>query len=94
VETCIEYRTVLGNCTTNCALGNCTANCTGLGSALCKNLGILTSKKLSRIANSDFNGTNSSTFSTGNTPKNLIVDQLIAEKGKEIVFPIILRMGI
>ncbi len=59
----------------NCALGNCTAKCTGLGSVLYKNLGILTSKQLSRIMNSDFNGTNSSTFSTGNAPKNLIIDQ-------------------
>jgi hypothetical protein len=28
VETCTEYRTVLGNHTTNCILGNCTADCT------------------------------------------------------------------
>jgi hypothetical protein len=74
VEMRTEYHTVLGNCTTNCALGDCTANCTGLGSVLCKNLGILTSKQLSRIMNSDFNSTNSSTSSTGNAPKNLIID--------------------
>jgi hypothetical protein len=55
----------------NCALGNCTAYCTDLGSVLCKNLGILTSKQLSRITNLYFNGTNSSTFSTGNAPKKL-----------------------
>jgi hypothetical protein len=36
---------------------------------------ILTSKQLSRIMNSDFNGTNASTFYTGNAPKHLIIDQ-------------------
>jgi hypothetical protein len=75
VETCTEYRTILGNCTKNCALGNCTANCTGLGSVLYEILGISTSKQTSRITNSDLNGTNSSSFSTGNAPKNLIIDQ-------------------
>ncbi len=35
----------------------------------------LTSKTLSRIMNSDFNGTNSSNLSTGNAPKNLIIGQ-------------------
>jgi hypothetical protein len=50
-------------------------NYTGLGGVLYKNLGIRTSKQLSRVANSDFKGTNSSTFSTGNAPKNLIIDQ-------------------
>ncbi len=73
--TCTEYCTVLGNHTTNCALGNCTADCTDLGSVKYENLGILTSKQLSRITNSDFNGTNSSTFSTRNAPKDLIIDQ-------------------
>jgi hypothetical protein len=76
VEICSEYCTVLGNHTANPALENCTANCTGLGSVLYKKIGILTSKQLSRITNSDFNGTNFSTFSTaGNAPKNLIIEQ-------------------
>ncbi len=75
METCTECRTILGNHTANCALENCTANCTGLGRVLYKNLGILTSKQLSRITNSDFDGTNSSSFSSGNAPKNLIIDQ-------------------
>jgi hypothetical protein len=75
VEACTEYPTVLGNCTKNCALENCTANCTGLGIVLYEILGIQTSKQMSRITNSDFNGTNSSSFSTGNAPKNLIIDQ-------------------
>jgi hypothetical protein len=75
VEICTGYRTVLGNHTANCALENCTSNCTGLGSVLYKKIGIQTSKQLSRITNSDFNGTNFSTFSTGNAPKNLIMDQ-------------------
>jgi hypothetical protein len=75
VETCTEYRTILGNRTTNCILGNCTAGCTDLGSIQYRNLGILTSKQLSRIMNSDFNGTNSSMFSTGNAPKDLIIDK-------------------
>ncbi len=55
VETCTEYRTILGNRTTNCILGNCTADCTDLGSIQYKKLGILTSKQWSRITNSDFN---------------------------------------
>jgi hypothetical protein len=38
-------------------------------------IGILTSKQLCRITNSDFDGTNFSTFSTGNAPKNLNMDQ-------------------
>jgi hypothetical protein len=59
----------------NCILGNCTANCTDLGSVQYKNLEILTNKQLSRITNSDFKGTNSSMFSTGNAPKDLIIDQ-------------------
>ncbi len=75
METCTEYRTILGNRTTNCILGNCTADCTDLESIQYKNLGILTSKQLSRITNSDLNGTNSSIFSTGNAPKELIIDQ-------------------
>jgi hypothetical protein len=36
---------------------------------------MLTSKELSRIMNSDFNGTNSLKFSTGNAPKDLTIDQ-------------------
>ncbi len=76
METCTEYYcTILENRTTNCNLGNGTANCTDFGSVLYENLGILTSKQLSRITNSDFNSINSSTFSTGNTPKDLIIDQ-------------------
>jgi hypothetical protein len=59
----------------NCILGYCTADCTDLGSVQYENSGILTSKQLSRITNSDFNGTNSSMFSTGNAPKDLIIDQ-------------------
>jgi hypothetical protein len=107
VETCTEYRTILGNCTTNCILGNCTADCTDIGSIQYRNFGILTSKQLSRITNSDFNSTNSSTFSTGNAPKDLIVDQcymadhiemlnlsLIAKTGKDIVFLIVLKIGV
>ncbi len=75
METCIEYCTVLGNCTTNDILVNCTSNCTDLESVQYDNAEILTSKKLSRIMNSDFNGTNSLKFSTGNAPKNLIIGQ-------------------
>jgi hypothetical protein len=76
VETRNEYHTILGICTTNCILGNCTADCTpDLGSVQYKNLGILTSKELSRITNPDFNGTDSSIFSTGNAPKDLIIEQ-------------------
>jgi hypothetical protein len=106
VETCTEYCTILENCTTNCTLRNCTGNCTDLGSVLYKNLGILTSKQLSRITHLDFNGTNSSTFSTGNAPKDLIRDQcymadhidakskIDSKKEKEIVFLIVLQIGI
>jgi hypothetical protein len=106
VETCTEYPTILGNCSTNFALGNCIANCTDLGSMLYKNLGILTSKQLFRIMNSDFIGTNSSSFSTGNAPQNLIIDQcymadhidakskIDSRKRKKIVFLIVLRIGI
>ncbi len=99
-----EYSTILGNRTMNCILGNCTADCTDLGSVQYKNLGILTSKQLSRIMNSDFNGTNSSMFSTGNAPKDLIIDQCYMadhidakskidskKKGEEIVFLIVLK---
>jgi hypothetical protein len=102
VKTRTEYHTVLGNCT-NCILGNCTADCTDLGSIQYKNLGILTNKQLSRIMNSDFNGTDSSMFSTGNAPKDLIIDQCYMAdhidakskiEGKEIVFLIVLKIGI
>ncbi len=65
METCTECRTILGNSTTTCTLENCTADCTDLRSLLYKNLGILTSKQVSRITNSDFNSINYSTFSTG-----------------------------
>ncbi len=75
METRTEYRALLGNRTTNCILENCTASCTDLGSIQYEKLGILTSKQLSRITNSDFSGTNSSTFSTGNAAKDLIIDQ-------------------
>ncbi len=107
METCIEYHTVLGNCTANCILGNCTADCTDLGSIQYENLGILTSKQLSRITSSDFNGTNSSTFSTGNAPKDLVIDQcymadhvdankskIDSKIGKEIVFLIVRKIRI
>ena len=99
VETRIEYSNILDNHTTNCILGNCTADCTDLGSVQYKNLGILTSKQLSRIMNSDFNGTNSSMFSTGNAPKDLIINQcymadhidaksnIDSKKGKRNSFP-------
>ncbi len=72
METCIEYRTILENCTMNDILVNCTSNCTDLESVQYDNAEILTSKKLSRIVNSDFNGTNSLKFFTGNAPKNLV----------------------
>jgi hypothetical protein len=75
VETCTEYHTILGNSATNCILENCTTDCTDLGSIQYEKLGMLNSKQLSRITNSDFNGTNSSMFSTGNAPKDLIIDK-------------------
>jgi hypothetical protein len=75
VETRIEYSTILVNRTTNDILVNCTSDCTGLESVQYNKVEILTSKKLSRIMNSDFNGTNSSKISTGNAPQNLIIGQ-------------------
>ncbi len=75
VETCTEYHTILGNRTTSCVLGKCISDCTDLGSVQYKNLWILPSKQLSRITNSYLNSTYSSTFSTGNAPKDLIIDQ-------------------
>jgi hypothetical protein len=106
VETCTEYSTILGNRTKNYIFGNCTADSTDLESVQYENLGILTSKQLSRITNSDFNGTNSSMFSTGNTPKDLIIDQcymadhidarsnIDSKKRKKTVFLIVLKIGI
>ncbi len=75
LETCIEHSTILGNRTTNDILVNCTADCTSLESVQYDNSEMLTSKQLSRIMNSDFNGTNSSRFLTGNAPKDLVIGQ-------------------
>jgi hypothetical protein len=75
VETRLEYYTILGNHTTNDILVNRTSDCTNLESVQYENAVKLTSKKLSRMMNSDFNGTNFSKLSTRNAPKNLIIDQ-------------------
>ncbi len=75
METRLEYYTILGNHTTNDILVNRTSDCTNLESVQYENAVKLTSKKLSRMMNSDFNGTNFSKLSTRNAPKNLIIDQ-------------------
>jgi hypothetical protein len=59
----------------NDILVNRTSGCTNSESVQYKNAVKLTSKKLSRMMNSDFNGTNFSKLSTGNAPKNLIINQ-------------------